>query len=81
MKYQKEYSYNREKYGSILDYDKNSLIINGKRIFILSGEFHYWRIPDRNRWRDVLLRYKTGGLNCIRIYFHWGYHSPAEDVL
>ncbi|KAI9327580.1 glycoside hydrolase superfamily [Zopfochytrium polystomum] len=24
--------------------------------------------------------YKTAGLNCIRIYFHWGYHSPAEGV-
>jgi hypothetical protein len=47
---------------------------------IQSGEFHYWRLPDKNRWKSMLLQYKQGGLNSIRIYFHWGYHSPAEGV-
>ena len=41
---------------------------------------HYWRVPDRNRWRPILQKYRSGGLNAVRIYFHWGYHSPNEGV-
>ena len=74
----KDYYYDREKYGSIINWDKYSLIIRGERLFICSGEFHYWRVPDRSRWREILLAYKAGGLNTIRIYFHWGFHSPRE---
>ncbi|KAH8548924.1 glycoside hydrolase superfamily [Umbelopsis sp. PMI_123] len=47
---------------------------------IFSGEFHYWRLPDRTRWEPTLKQYKAAGLNAIRIYFHWGFHSPAEGV-
>ncbi|KAG0257023.1 hypothetical protein BG011_004208 [Mortierella polycephala] len=71
--------YERKKYGHILDYDKHSFIIHGQPTLILSGEFHYWRLPDRDRWRDILEQYRSAGLNCIRIYFHWGFHSPSED--
>ncbi|KAI7863501.1 glycoside hydrolase superfamily [Spinellus fusiger] len=47
---------------------------------ILSGEFHYWRVPDKERWPALLRQYRAAGLNTIRIYFHWGYHSPDENV-
>ncbi|KAG0037320.1 hypothetical protein BGZ82_002748 [Podila clonocystis] len=70
--------YDREKYGHILDYDKHSLILHGQPTLILSGEFHYWRLPDQSRWRPILEQYRSAGLNCIRIYFHWGFHSPAQ---
>ncbi|CAO3568468.1 unnamed protein product [Mortierella alpina] len=70
--------YDKNKYGHILDFDKHSLIIHGQPTLILSGEFHYWRLPDRSRWRPILEQYRSAGLNCIRIYFHWGFHSPAE---
>jgi len=63
---------------SQITWDKYSLQIDNKKIFLLGGEFHYWRVPDRERWEDILKMYKTAGLNCIRIYFHWGYHNPAE---
>jgi hypothetical protein len=62
-----------------ISWDKYALKIDGKKILILSGEFHYWRIPDRERWLDILKMYKIAGLNSIRIYCHWGYHNPAED--
>jgi hypothetical protein len=61
-----------------ITWDKYSLIINDKRKFLLSGEFHYWRVPDVNRWEDILKMYKILGLNSVRIYFHWGYHNPTE---
>ena len=63
---------------SEITWDKYSLKIDGKRIFLLGGEFHYWRIPDRERWKDILKMYKIAGLNSVRIYFHWGYHNPNE---
>ncbi|KAG0041787.1 hypothetical protein BGZ83_001315 [Gryganskiella cystojenkinii] len=70
--------YNRAQFGHILDYDAYSMIIHGQRTLILSGEFHYWRLPDKNRWKPILEQYRSAGLNCIRIYFHWGFHSPAK---
>lgn len=39
-----------------------------------------WRVPDKLNWRSILLKYKSAGLNTIRIYFHWAYHSPDEGV-
>jgi hypothetical protein len=65
---------------TVVTWDKYSLIINGERRFLVGGEFHYWRAPDRSRWPKLLETYKTAGLNFIRIYFHWGYHNPQEDV-
>ena len=32
-----------------ISYDKYSLMIDGKRTFIWSGEFHYWRLPKIGR--------------------------------
>ncbi|KAG0008114.1 hypothetical protein BGZ80_003833 [Entomortierella chlamydospora] len=70
--------YDKKKYGHILDYDRHSLILHGQPTLIISGEFHYWRLPDKSRWRPILEQYRSAGLNCIRIYFHWGFHSPSE---
>ncbi|KAI1321182.1 hypothetical protein EDD11_007748 [Mortierella claussenii] len=65
-------------YGHVINYDKHSLILHGQRTLILSGEFHYWRLPDRTRWKPILEQYRSAGLNCVRIYFHWGFHSPQQ---
>ncbi|RCI02881.1 hypothetical protein CU098_011347, partial [Rhizopus stolonifer] len=73
-------AYDRARYHDILDWDKYALTIQGEPTQIHSGEFHYWRVPDRNRWETILKGYKNMGLNTIRIYFHWGYHSPDENV-
>ncbi|RIA85907.1 Glycoside Hydrolase Family 35 protein [Glomus cerebriforme] len=73
-------AYNRNKYGQILNWDKHCLYIRGKPTLIFSGEFHYWRLPDRSRWESILKKYRAGGFNCIRIYFHWGFHSPDKGI-
>ena len=73
-------AYDMEKHKHILSWDKRSLIINGFPTPILSGEFHYWRVPDHTQWRNILLTYKEAGLNCIRIYFNWAFHSPNEST-
>ncbi|KAI8984274.1 glycoside hydrolase superfamily [Mycotypha africana] len=73
-------AYDRSRYHNLLDWDKYALNIEGVPTQIHSGEFHYWRVPDRERWESILKQYRSAGFNTIRIYFHWGYHSPAEGV-
>lgn len=60
-------------------FDKYSLIIDGKRIFIKSGAYHYFRTPGEGMARDRFQKMKSGGYNAVDIYFNWNYHSPAPD--
>jgi beta-galactosidase len=59
-------------------YDRYSLRVDGKPIYLWSGSFHYWRLPSPDLWRDVLQKMKAAGFNAVEIYFHWGYHSPRR---
>ena len=61
-------------------FDGYSLMIDGKRTYIWSGEFHYYRLPSPDLWRDVLQKMKAAGFNAASIYFSWAYHSPAPGV-
>ncbi|HZC74220.1 MAG TPA: beta-galactosidase [Jatrophihabitans sp.] len=61
-------------------FDNYSLMLDGKRTVIWSGEFHYWRLPSPGLWRDVLQKMKAEGYNAVSIYFNWAYHSPAPGV-
>jgi beta-galactosidase GanA len=61
-------------------YDHYSLTVDGKRIFLWSGEFHYFRLPSPELWRDVLEKIRSAGFNGISLYFDWAYHSPAPGV-
>jgi len=61
-------------------YDHYSLKIDGKRIYLWSGEFHYWRLPNPDLWRDVLEKLRAAGFNAVSIYFDWGYHSQKQGV-
>lgn len=61
-------------------YDGHSFIVDGKPIFLWSGEFHYFRLPSPDLWRDVLQKMKASGFNAVSLYFSWGYHSPAPGV-
>ncbi len=61
-------------------YDHYSLKIDGQRVYVWSGELHYWRLPSPDLWRDVLQKLKAAGYNATSIYFDWGYHSPKPGV-
>lgn len=63
-----------------ISYDRYSLKIDGKRAYIWSGSFHYWRLPSPGLWRDVLQKMKAAGYNTVEIYFDWDYHSPSKGV-
>ncbi|MCX4793146.1 beta-galactosidase [Streptomyces sp. NBC_01242] len=61
-------------------YDDYSFKIDGKRTYLWSGEFHYFRLPSQDLWLDVLQKMKAAGFNAVSVYFDWGYHSPAPGV-
>lgn len=61
-----------------VSFDKYSLIIDGKRTFIKSGAFHYFRTPGEQMAKDRFLKMKAGGYNTVDIYFNWNYHSIKE---
>lgn len=52
---------------SVVTWDKYSLKINGERVLIFSGEFHYARLPVPELWQDVLEKFKANGLNAISV--------------
>ena len=60
-----------------VSYDSRSLMIDGKRLVIWSSEFHPFRLPSPDLWRDILQKMKASGFNTVAVYFDWGYHSPA----
>jgi len=47
-----------------VDYDENSFRVNGKPLFIYSGEIHYFRVP-RELWDDRLLKIRRAFLNSV----------------
>ena len=62
---------------SELTYDQRSFIMNGERVFLNSATIHYFRMP-REEWREVLMKAKLAGMNCIDTYFAWNVHEPEE---
>lgn len=74
------FSFNHSAYGHVIDWTKNCLLIRGKPVALISAEFQYFRVPDRERWRELLLQIRGMGFNAVRLYIHWGYHCPAEGV-
>src|SRR3954463_16424715 len=63
-----------------ITWDRYSLMIDGQRTFVWSGEFHPFRLPSPSLWRDVLEKMKAEGYNTVSIYFDWGYHSPKQGA-
>lgn len=61
-----------------IKYDKHSLIIDGKRVFLKSGAFHYFRTPGEELAKDRFLKMKAAGYNAVDIYFYWQYHSQKQ---
>jgi beta-galactosidase GanA len=63
-----------------VSYDTYSFIIDGRRTYLWSGEFHYFRLPSPDLWLDIFQKMKAAGFNAVSLYFDWGYHSPRPGV-
>ncbi len=62
---------------SILTYNNDTFLLDGKPYTILSGTMHYFRIP-RAYWHDRLLKLKECGFNTVETYTCWNLHEPKE---
>ncbi|MDO0927863.1 beta-galactosidase [Streptomyces sp. TG1A-8] len=58
-------------------HDRHSLLVDGRRLVVWSGEMHPFRLPSPSLWRDVLQKMRAHGFNTVSIYVAWNYHSPA----
>jgi hypothetical protein len=63
-----------------ITFDPYSLMIDGRRLFVWSGEFHPFRLPSPSLWLDILQKMKAAGFTAVCMYFNWSYHSPAPGV-
>ncbi|GIH15356.1 beta-galactosidase [Rugosimonospora africana] len=61
-------------------WDQYSLMVDGRRTPVWSGEFHPFRLPSPSLWNDVLEKMKAEGYTAVSLYFDWGYHSPAPGA-
>lgn len=62
-----------------ISYDEKSFLLDGKRVFLFSGELHYWRIPQEE-WAERISRLKAAGFNAISMCAPWAWHerTPGE---
>lgn len=54
-----------------------NFVLDGKKVFLNSGEIHYFRIK-RELWDKHLLAAKEAGLTTISTYVPWGWHELVE---
>lgn len=60
-----------------LEFDHIGFKINGRDEFMVSGEFHYFRVPAED-WKRRMELFKEAGGNCIATYVPWLIHEPEE---
>src|ERR1035437_10650092 len=58
--------------GGVVSFDRYSLLVEGKRVFLVGGEFEYWRLPAPEMWRQIFARMRAAGLNTVSTYIQIG---------
>ncbi|KAI5844672.1 glycoside hydrolase superfamily [Morchella snyderi] len=61
-------------------WDKYSMPVNGKRLYVYSGGLHPWRLPAIDLWLDILHKLKALGYNAVSVYIHWGLFEAEQGV-
>ncbi len=56
---------------------RDGILIDGKPLFLLAGQLHYFRWP-RAEWRSLLVQARDAGLNTIDTVIPWNLHEPVE---
>lgn len=60
-----------------ITFDKKSYRIGDDPEYLLSGEFHYFRVPKED-WRRRMRLFKEAGGNMLATYIPWLLHEPEE---
>ena len=53
-----------------IEVTKTCYQIDGKAVYLNSGEFHYFRVP-RADWKERMALFKEAGGNCLATYSPW----------
>jgi beta-galactosidase len=56
-----------------------SYVKDGKPFYLISGEFHYFRVPKAD-WKKRMQLFKQAGGNCVATYVPWLIHEPKEGT-
>lgn len=56
-----------------------ALWINGKKVLIVSGEIHYYRL-EKSEWQDRISKLKESGCNAVASYIPWICHEEEEGL-
>lgn len=62
-----------------ITFDSLTYRIDGNPTYLLSGEFHYFRVPQSD-WHRRMQLFKAAGGNCLATYIPWLLHEPEEGV-
>lgn len=57
-----------------VEISQNTIWVGKKRIPLVSGEVHYWRL-NPSYWGEILNRVKEMGLKVVATYVAWDYHE------
>lgn len=60
-----------------ITHNRQSYLIDGKPVYLMSGEFHYYRVPKQD-WRTRMRLFKAAGGNVLATYIPWLIHEPQE---
>ena len=55
-------------------FDNHCIQIEGKDVFVYSGAFHYFRVPQP-LWASRFCKLKEAGFNCVETYIPWNWHE------
>lgn len=61
-----------------ITYDGQSFLLDGRRMWLVSGSIHYTRVP-RSSWAQRIAQAKHAGLNCIETPLVWARHEPRHN--
>ena len=62
-----------------VEWDKHSLIIDGRRVIPVMGEVHYSRIPAEE-WPAEVRKMREGGVTILACYVFWNHIEETEGV-
>lgn len=65
---------------STFSFDRTGFHLDGKDAYLVSGEFHYFRVP-REDWKRRMQLFIEAGGNCLATYVPWLIHEPEEGKI
>lgn len=63
----------------VVTWDRQSLMMNGRRVCPVMGEIHYSRIPAEE-WETEVRKMKEGGVTMIATYVFWNHIEEQEGI-